>query len=64
MVLGGLAYVWGPILGASLVVWLPQFAEKAFGAKPDVAFGVLLIVVVLLAPDGAAGLITRLVGRL
>ena len=64
VVLGGLAYVWGPILGASLVVWLPQFAEKAFGAKPDVAFGVLLIVVVLLAPDGAAGLITRLWGRL
>jgi branched-chain amino acid transport system permease protein len=64
VVLGGLAYVWGPILGAALVVWLPQFAEKALGAKPDVAFGILLILVVLLAPDGAAGLITRLVGRL
>ena len=64
VVLGGLAYVWGPILGAALVIWLPQVAEKAFGAKPDIAFGILLILVVLLAPDGAAGLITRLVGRL
>ena len=64
VVLGGLAYVWGPIPGAALVVWLPQFAEKAFGAKPDIALGVLLILVVLLAPDGAAGLVTRLFGRL
>jgi branched-chain amino acid transport system permease protein len=63
-VLGGLAYAWGPILGAALVVWLPQFAEKTLGAKPDIAFGVLLILVVLLARDGAAGLITRLWGRL
>jgi branched-chain amino acid transport system permease protein len=64
VVLGGLAYVWGPILGAALVVWLPQVAQKAFGAKPDIAFGILLILVVLLAPDGAAGVITRLWARL
>lgn len=64
VVLGGLAYVAGPILGATLVVWLPQFAEKSFGAKPDIAFGILLILVVLLAPDGAVGLIHRLWRRL
>ncbi len=64
VVLGGLAYVWGPILGGLLVVWLPYFAEKGFGAKPDIGFGILLIVVVFLAPNGLAGLIHRLLLRL
>ena len=63
LVLGGLAYVWGPLLGGLLVVWLPYFAEKAFQAKPDIGFGILLIVVVFLAPNGLAGLIHRLLLR-
>ena len=64
VVLGGLAYVWGPLLGGLLVVWLPYVAEKSFGAKPDIGFGVLLIIVVFLAPNGLAGLIHRLLIRL
>jgi len=64
VVIGGLAYVWGPILGATLAVWLPFFAERALGAKPDIGFGLFLIAVVFLAPNGLAGLIQRFTLRL
>jgi branched-chain amino acid transport system permease protein len=64
IVIGGLAYVWGPLLGGLLVVWLPYFAEKSFGYKPDIGFGILLILVVFLAPNGVAGLAHRLLIRL
>lgn len=64
VVIGGLAYIWGPLVGAILVVWMPYFAEKGFGGKPDLAFGVLLVVVVFIARNGVAGLIVRGLARL
>jgi branched-chain amino acid transport system permease protein len=68
LVIGGLGSIWGPVLGGILVVWLPYFAEKAsgvhlgpisLGGKPDVGFGLLLILIVFFAPDGLAGLFRR-----
>ena len=68
VVVGGLANVWGPLFGGLLVVWLPYYAEQAarlhigsvsFGGKPDVGFGVLLLLIVFFAPSGIAGLIGR-----
>jgi branched-chain amino acid transport system permease protein len=68
VVIGGLGSVWGPLFGAFLVVWLPYFAEKAagvqigpvsFGGKPDIGFGILLLIVVFFAPTGVTGLIGR-----
>src|SRR5262249_52100201 len=68
LVVGGLGSIWGPVLGGLLVVWLPYFAEKAsglhigpvsFGGKPDIGFGLLLIVIVFFAQDGLAGLVKR-----
>ena len=68
LIVGGLGNIWGPVLGGLLVVWLPYFAEKAsgvhlgpvsFGGKPDIGFGLLLVVIVFLAPDGLAGLARR-----
>lgn len=64
VVIGGLAYVWGPVLGAILVVWMQVFAERLPGGKPDLAFGVLLVLVVFIAPNGIAGLAHRLSIRL
>ena len=72
LVIGGLGSIWGPVLGGLLVVWLPYFAEKAsginigpvsFGGKPDIGFGLLLIIIVFLAPDGLAGLFRRGMSR-
>jgi branched-chain amino acid transport system permease protein len=67
LVVGGLANVWGPLLGAIIVVWLPYYAEQAghfrIGEfrlqKPDVFYGVFLILIVLFAPSGLTGLFQR-----
>jgi branched-chain amino acid transport system permease protein len=68
VVIGGLANVWGPLLGAMLVVWLPYYAEKSagmhlgpisLGGKPDIEFGIVLLLIVFFAPSGLAGLISR-----
>lgn len=67
LVVGGLANVWGPLFGAMVVVWVPYLAEQASHykvggfqlQKPDVFYGVFLILIVWLAPSGIAGLLTR-----
>lgn len=67
-VVGGLANVWGPVFGGLLVVWLPFYAEHAaglrigsfsFGGKPDIGYGVLLLLIVFFAPGGVTGLFER-----
>jgi branched-chain amino acid transport system permease protein len=67
-VVGGLGSLWGPLLGGLVVVWLPYLAERgaglhigplSFGGKPDIGFGVLLLVLMFFAPAGLAGLIGR-----
>jgi branched-chain amino acid transport system permease protein len=70
VVIGGLGLNFGAVPGALLVVWLPHFAEKAgqaglhigpltFAGKPDIFFGAALILIMLFAPNGAAGLMLR-----
>jgi branched-chain amino acid transport system permease protein len=67
LVVCGLATNWGPLLGAVIVVWLPYFAERAAHyhighfvlQKPDVFYGAILILIVLFAPSGLAGLLQR-----
>jgi branched-chain amino acid transport system permease protein len=71
-VAGGLGNIWGPVLGGLVVVWLPYLAEKAsglhlgpvsFGGKPDIGFGVLLLLLMFFAPAGLGGLIGRGIRR-
>src|SRR5919201_3201383 len=67
LVIGGLANIWGPLLGALVVVWLPLFAEQLADVRigglamtrPDVFYGILLILIVFFAPSGLAGLTGR-----
>ena len=68
VVVGGLANIWGPVFGGLIVVWLPYYAEQAarihigsisLGGKPDIGFGILLLVIVFFAPAGIAGLLGR-----
>jgi branched-chain amino acid transport system permease protein len=61
MIVGGLGTLAGPVLGATFVIWLPVYAQSIFKNKPDVAYGVILILLMFLLPQGIAGGILRLV---
>jgi branched-chain amino acid transport system permease protein len=72
-VIGGLGFDLGPLLGGVVLVWLPYLAEKTSGlrlgpltvpGKPDVLYGIGLILIVFLAPAGVAGLLQRLAAAL
>ncbi|SMO93531.1 branched-chain amino acid ABC transporter permease [Paracoccus laeviglucosivorans] len=58
VVVGGMGTLWGPILGAALLTALPEALRMASGYSM-LAYGVLLLVFILFAPKGFAGLIQR-----
>lgn len=53
--LGGSRSPWGPVLGASVYVWLPE-ALSGLEEYRAAAYGLLLLVTVLVLPDGLIGL--------
>jgi branched-chain amino acid transport system ATP-binding protein len=53
--IGGLGYVWGPIVGG-IIVFAPSIFLNSLDKYQNVIFGTLLIVVVLAYPSGLAGL--------
>ncbi|MET8681910.1 branched-chain amino acid ABC transporter permease [Streptomyces sp. NPDC004647] len=59
LVVGGLASVYGPLLGAAFVMYVPSVAQDISPAAPGVVFGLLIIVVMYVAPTGLAGLAGR-----
>ena len=62
VVVGGLGSLWPLVFGAIFIQFLPLWAQevsKAQGA-PAVVYGVILILVMIILPGGAAGLIRRL----
>ncbi len=61
-VVGGLGTLLGPLLGAVFVIWLPNFAQAAFKAKPDISYGVVLILLMFLMPQGIMGGVYRALG--
>ena len=68
VVLGGLASITGAFIGAIIMEFLPIYAQDPpfLGGElaqqaPAVVFGVILIVIMFLAPGGIAGLARRLV---
>ncbi len=60
VILGGLRSLWGAILGAATVMALgealravvPMLFPKAFGEYQIIAYGVIMIVILLMAPEG------------
>lgn len=70
-IIGGMGTVFGPLLGAVLLLGLGEITKTVFqqltnGAIPGVdliVYGVLLILTVAFAPRGMIGLLTRLTGR-
>ncbi|MBF6336326.1 branched-chain amino acid ABC transporter permease [Nocardia abscessus] len=64
LVVGGLGSQWGPLLGGLFAMYVPSFAQDVDQAAPGVVFGLLIIAVMYLAPNGLAGLLGRAAHRL
>jgi branched-chain amino acid transport system permease protein len=56
VIIGGAGYLAGPIVGALVYIGVPEFLRAANELRL-VAFGVLLVLITLFAPQGLAGLI-------
>jgi branched-chain amino acid transport system permease protein len=61
LVVGGLGTLAGPVLGAIFVIWLPIFTQgikipfSGLDLRPDIAFSVILILMMKVIPVGAVG---------
>lgn len=74
VVLGGRLSLVGAILGAVILVWLPEFVDalsqdrgwpdQITNNAPNLLYGLLVVAVVLVAPGGITGGLGTLVGRL
>ncbi|MEU7868726.1 branched-chain amino acid ABC transporter permease [Dactylosporangium sp. NPDC049140] len=70
LVIGGAATRLGPLVGAFAVVYIPYLtaslnpANVSQGQLSGVLFGVVLILIIFLMPDGIVGGLSRLSGRL
>ncbi|MFI9809980.1 branched-chain amino acid ABC transporter permease [Streptomyces sp. NPDC052301] len=62
LVVGGLGSLYGPLLGAAFVMYVPSVSQDVSEAAPGVVFGLLIITVMLVAPTGLAGLPGRVLG--
>jgi branched-chain amino acid transport system permease protein len=63
LVVGGLGSLYGPLLGALFVMFVPSISQDVNEAAPGVIFGLLIIAVMYVAPTGLAGLAKRLIKK-
>ncbi len=59
IVIGGLATVGGAAIGGLFVVFLPNVATQISDSAPGVIYGVVIILVMILAPGGVLGLVRQ-----
>jgi len=59
-VTGGLGSIVGPLLGALFVEFVPLYAQDVSNEAPTVVYGLILVLVMFVAPTGATGLARRL----
>ncbi|MEU6711217.1 branched-chain amino acid ABC transporter permease [Nonomuraea sp. NPDC046802] len=64
LVVGGLGSLLGPLLGALFVMFVPSIAQSVNDAAPGVVFGLLIVVVMYVAPTGLSGLAERLIKKI
>jgi branched-chain amino acid transport system permease protein len=63
VVIGGVGSIWGAYLGAALLTFLPEWL--AFMEDFDVlAYGIILLTIVMFSPDGLVGLGSRMINRI
>lgn len=60
LVIGGTATLLGPVVGGAVLVFLPVLAQEGADLRPDIIYGILLVVIVMVAPDGICGGAVRL----
>jgi branched-chain amino acid transport system permease protein len=58
-VVGGLGSLPGAVAGAFFVQYLPTYAQEISQTAPSVIYGAAVVLVVILAPNGLAGLVDR-----
>ena len=63
-VIGGVGTLWGPVIGAASLTVLSEFLRIQFGDKIApmslVAYGLIMILIIMFAPDGMMGLVYRI----
>ena len=62
-IIGGVGTVWGPIFGSFIFTFIREQLEANFANLDLLAFGVLLIAIVLFEPRGLVGAISRMTRR-
>lgn len=55
VVVGGMSNVWGALLGAALLGTLPEYL-RTFGDYDILVYGVVMLLIMMFAPEGLAGL--------
>lgn len=59
---GGMHHLWGAILGTALLTALPQFL-RVFHDFDVLAYGLILMLIMIFTPEGLFGALSSLVGR-
>ena len=59
-VIGGFVSVYGAIFGGAFVVLMPDYAEKISKGAPLAIYGIVTVLLMLVMPQGLAGLIRRI----
>ena len=63
LVVGGVASIGGTIVGAIFIQFIPNIAENISKAAPGAVYGVILIAMMFLMPEGAGGFLRSLYRR-
>lgn len=64
VVVGGLASISGAIWGGLFIVFVPNIAQDISDAAPWAIYGLIMILLMFVAPDGVAGFLERLLRRI
>ena len=60
LVAGGAASIGGTVLGAVFIEFVPNLADKVSKAAPGAVYGVILIAIMFLMPQGAGGFVASI----
>jgi branched-chain amino acid transport system permease protein len=64
LVVGGAASIGGTIIGAIFIQFIPNVADQISKAAPGAVYGVILIAMMFLMPEGAGGFMWRMYRRM